>query len=96
MHCSNVPDCRERKVPAEWPGDADGLRMFRDLPWTPNRRVGDLRNVAFVGNYNGIEFDNRISLRDHIRCDLRPQRKALPDADGSEIVDLTTDVNPRT
>jgi hypothetical protein len=48
------------------PGDPDGLRRFRDLPWTPNRRVGDLRNVAFVGNYNGIEFDNRMSLRDHI------------------------------
>jgi hypothetical protein len=70
--------------------------MFQDLPWAPDRRVGDLRYVAFVGNYNGIEFDNRMSLRDHIRCDLRPQREALPDVDGGEIVDLAADVNPRT
>ena len=70
--------------------------MFRDLSWAPNRRVGDVRYVAFVGDYNGIEFDNRMSLRDHIRCDLRPQREALPDVDGGEIVDLAADVDPRT
>ena len=34
--------------------------MFRDLSWTPNRRVGDVGYVAFVGDYNGIEFDNRM------------------------------------
>jgi hypothetical protein len=54
-----------------------GLLMFRDLSWTPNHRVGDLRYVAFVGDYNGIEFDNRMSLRDHIRCDLRQLHYAL-------------------
>ena len=70
--------------------------MFGHLSWTPNHRVGDLRYVAFVGDYNGIEFDNRMSLRDHIRCDLRPQREALPDVDGGEIVDLAADMNPRT
>jgi hypothetical protein len=58
--------------------------------------VGDVRYVAFVGDYNGIEFDNRMSLRDSIRCDLRSQREALPDVDSGEIVDLAADVNPRT
>jgi hypothetical protein len=55
----------------------NGLLMFRYLSWTPNHRVGDLRYVAFVGDYNGIEFDNRMSLRDHIRCDLRQLHYAL-------------------
>jgi hypothetical protein len=67
-----------------------GLLMFRDLSWTPNHSVGDLRYVAFVGDCNGIELDNRMSLRDHIRCDLRQLHYALEQRTGLNLLKSTS------
>jgi hypothetical protein len=75
-HAASASDAR----PALTGGS--GLLMSRDLSWTPNHRVDDLRYVALVGDYNGIEFDNRMSLRDHIRCDLRQLHYALEQRTG--------------
>jgi hypothetical protein len=63
--------------------------MFRDLSRTPNHRVGDVRYVAFVGDYNGIEFDSRMSLRDHITASRPTERRSagLPRAASGFDVD---------
>ena len=58
--------------------------------------MGDFSDASFaLSDDDRVELNDRMSLGDDVRCDLRAQRQLLSDVRRGVITNFAADVNPR-